>query len=687
MSDQPNLDTLTQMRATTPERYSVQSRADNAPFAPTTDVTGAGLFWIQLGNRLDEEPAFNPIYPHWRDVYLDNFARSEPMLASAVYAMCTRISGLNYALNGPPRAKKLAADLLKNPGLGDNLRTTVQKSISDLHTADNGVFWELLRAGNPLSDAGNRPVLGFAHLDSRQCWRSFDPEFPVWYTNPITHDIRKLHKSRVIMSSDNPRPTELARGIGFCATSRVLRMTRIFRDMETFLSEKIGGRFNRAIGTVSGVTPKQLKDALIQNNEVADAKGYVVYKDIPFLVSPNMEKGNEIKLMVQDLASIPDGFEFKSDADIYAYILAFCFGVDAREFWPATSSGATKADATVQNMKARGKGIGNDIETIEDMVRQCLPDTVSFEYDFTDDDQDKMEADIHQVKAMTHQVYVTIGAITGQEARALAIADGVLDGDVLQNSSVPLTSDDNTDIPDNTDLPNTSDANTNMPNSPDSTDLPIVKLLKESKSYDTYRQSIRRLTRGYWKGDFSTFDFVDGMVSAIQRNYDSAWSEGAKLMGVQPDERTDEEQATLDAAINEEISYITGFASAIDQNSQANGGALQPLFDRADLWAQGYARIVTLAQATSGADLKLRWVYGDTIAHCADCSQYVGKIYRRSEWQEAGALPQSKDLACGGWQCDCYFEVTNERKTHGKPAALIGHKILYFKSGGLSHVH
>jgi hypothetical protein len=57
MSDNP---TLAQMRATVPERYSVQSRADDAPFAPTSDVTGGGMFWIQLGNRLNEEPQFNP---------------------------------------------------------------------------------------------------------------------------------------------------------------------------------------------------------------------------------------------------------------------------------------------------------------------------------------------------------------------------------------------------------------------------------------------------------------------------------------------------------------------------------------------------------------------------------------------------------------------------------------------------
>lgn len=687
MSDMPNTpfkaDELTAMRASTPERYSVQSRAENAPFAPVSDVTGAGMFWIQLGQRLNEEPQYNPIYPHWRDVYLQQFARSEPMLASAVYSMATRISGLNYTLNGPPRAKKYAQELLTRPGLGDTLSTLVQKTVSDLHTADNGAFWELWRAGSPLSDAGNRPVLGFAHLDSRQCWRSYDPEYPVWYTNPITHQIRKIHRSRVVFTSDNPQGTEVGRNIGFCATSRVLMMARVFRSMEVFLDEKLSGRFTRAIGAASGITPKQLKDALIQNNDVADAKGYVVYKDIPFLVSPNMEKGSEIKLMIQDLASIPDGFVFKDDADVYAYILAFCFGVDAREFWPSTTTGATKADATVQNMKARGRGIGNDIEMVEGMIRAALPESVTYEYDYTDDEQDKLAADIHKVRADTHKVYVDMGAIRPEEARALGIAEGALDGDVLDNLALPVNSDDNPDTPQADGASDTTpdgqqpaDANNQDGQKPTTTP-------KVLKTYSGYRREIRQLTRGLWTGDFSTFDFVDGMVSAINRQFDLAWTEGARSQGVEPDERTQEETDKLNEAINTEISYLTNFADAINANSRANGGALQPLLDRADLWAAAYDRIVLLAQSIAGADVKMKWKRDQSKVGCVDCIQYDGKIYRKSEWASVGVYPRCPQLACTGINCGCDWEPTTERKTRGTPPPLIGSKIMYF--GGATH--
>lgn len=645
-----------------PARLSVQSRATDTALAPMSDVTGAGMFWLGMGGLAgDEAPAWNPIYPHYRDVYLHKFAQSEAMLASAIYSMKTRIATLNYELSGPPRAKKYAAELLDNPGLGDSLATVMQKLMHDMHTSDNGAFMELWRPGKPTSDASNRPVLGFAHLDSRQCWRSYDPEFPVWYTNPVTNEIRKLHFSRVVFQANDPQPIEIGRGIGFCSVSRVLRMTRVFRNMQTFLDEKIGGRFTRAIGSVNGVTPIQLREALNQSESNADSKGFVIYKQIPFLINPSLEAGSEIKVMMQDLASIPDGFVFRDNADIYAYILSFCFGVDAREFWPATASGATKADASIQNMKARGRGIGLDIEVAENFLRAALPESVAFEYDYTDDEQDRQAAEIHKLETDTLKVYFDMG-MPYIQIEALAKAKGIIDAEVLENLQTPITSDDNPDT---------------ATQAPAENAAPAIEPQDESmKTFDDYRRSLRAITRGYWNGEFAAFDFVDGMVSAINRHFEQAWEQVEKQYGIATDERPEKSQQALNGAINREISFVIGFADAIAQNSKANGGALQPLFDRADLWAKGYDRTIELGQSVIGPDIKLKWKLGKTEMHCSDCSQYADKVYFKSQWEDAGVRPQSDVLECTGINCDCSFEPTTERKTRGEVPALIGHKHL-----------
>ena len=657
-----------------PAKYSVQSRADAVPaFAPTTDVMGAGgVFWITLGQQADETPLWNPIYPNFRDRFLKQFARDESMIASAIFSMKTRIGTLNYDVNGPPRAKKFAQELLNKPGLADNLKTLTEKWSDDLDGSDNGAFGELWKAGNPdKAPPKGAPCLGIAHLDSRQCWRSFDPEFPVWYTNPVTGAVRKLHKDRVVYSADNPQPIELARGIGFCSVSRALRMVRVFRNMQIFVDEKVSGRFTRALGAISGVSAQQVKKALEKHAGEQDTKGYVIYNEIPFLIDPSTEGKNDIKILLQDLASVPDGFSFRDDADLYAYILAFCFGVDAREFWPATQSGATKADATVQNMKARGRGIGNRIQTIEWMLRQGLPETVEFEYDFSDDDQDKMQAEIQGMRLNNLSTLQRAGALNPVEVRAIAIAEGIVDGKLLETLDLPVNSDSITDEQSNDDnalKPNAENQPT--ANTADNADPSDNKALSQ-KTQDAYRRSLRQFVRGYWNGQLGAFDFYDGFANAIERNFTKAWMDGAALWGIAPAEITDEEKTRLRLEIATEISHINGFAEAIQAGSKDNGGQLTPLYDRLELWVNAYGRIMSLAGQLAAADAKGLWKYGDTVEHCASCSTYAGRVYRNSVWakwlEPYDLLPRGKGLACGGWRCDCSIVKTSEPVSSGRP--------------------
>lgn len=824
-------------KAIDPSRYSVQSRADASTFAPTSDVNGSGgIFWLTMGTALDETPNWNPIYPNFRDRALLQFMRSEGMLASAVYSMSTRIGTLDYELNGPPRAKKFAQDLLNAPGLGDSLRDVVQKVSGDLDTSDNGAFVELWRPGNPLSDPGDSPVLGFGHLDSRQCWRSFDPEFPVWYTHPVNGQIRKIHHKRVAFTADNPQSVELARGLGFCATSRVLLMAKTFRSMQIFLNEKVSGRFTRAIGAVNGLTAGQFKRALQGSDDENDSRGFMVYKEIPFFFNPSGQKDDDIKIMLQDLASIPDGFVFREDADLYAYILAFAFGVDAREFWPATQSGATKADASVQNMKAQGRGIGNRIQTVTGLLRKCLPETVEFEFDYTDDAQDAQAAQINQTRASTYDMLVKNGSINALEARAMSIAVGILDETVLNTMVAPATQDSNPDTPqpdapqqqpgapiDNTQainkaadnsvfvyvpLPNDSgllelqqrvrnvlgingieyqdpetfhvtllyctevtneqlqkvieaspvsplltieskrfgifengeeralylevERDTNLvilqsnvfqaftqnelanqlspfsaPGAykphitlaylPSGVDIPNLSVnlsttasryafgrseyqivaskqkVVDAKSVSTYRKSVRDAVRGLWGGNLGLIDFYNSLSTAVSRQFPAAWDEGAAKWGITDAELTDEEQQRLTLEINTEISYITGFGQAILDGSKANGGALQPFLDRAELWVNSYERIVNLAGVMAAADQKGIWQFGDT-DHCISCAGYAGKVYRNSVWRKFlepyDLMPKGKGLACKGFNCQCGIFPTTKSITRGKPPII-----------------
>lgn len=53
------------------------------------------------------------------------------------------------------------------------------------------------------------------------------------------------------------------------------------------------------------------------------------------------------------------------------------------------------------------------------------------------------------------------------------------------------------------------------------------------------------------------------------------------------------------------------------------------------------------------------WRLGATEQHCKDCLRLNGVTLTASEWARIGIQPQSPQLECGGWNCDCRLELTD----------------------------
>jgi hypothetical protein len=124
--------------------------------------------------------------------------------------------------------------------------------------------------------------------------------------------------------------------------------------------------------------------------------------------------------------------------------IALAFGVDARELWPMTSTGATRADAMIQHLKAQTKGIGHLLAIAEQAIfAKVLPATLTASFDYTDDAADRQAAEIKTVRSERHQVDLKqTGSVDDRTVReqmlydddltqaqfeALELADGRLD--------------------------------------------------------------------------------------------------------------------------------------------------------------------------------------------------------------------------------------------------------------------
>lgn len=55
-------------------------------------------------------------------------------------------------------------------------------------------------------------------------------------------------------------------------------------------------------------------------------------------------------------------------------------------------------------------------------------------------------------------------------------------------------------------------------------------------------------------------------------------------------------------------------------------------------------------------DAYYTWRLGATNEHCRDCAWANGRTFTIREWSAMGLMPQSNNLECGGYYCDCSLE-------------------------------
>jgi hypothetical protein len=74
-----------------------------------------------------------------------------------------------------------------------------------------------------------------------------------------------------------------------------------------------------------------------------------------------------------------------------------------REFWPLSSGSlGTATETEVMHQKAKGKGIGKVISTLERAINwKVLPSSIEFKFDFQDDEEDLLRAQIEDAKTTT----------------------------------------------------------------------------------------------------------------------------------------------------------------------------------------------------------------------------------------------------------------------------------------------
>jgi len=424
-------------------KKSVEDAAEQSIQSRATDKADVGLGGIgSIGGGMFQYlfRAGENISPWWstqRDINLRRFVKSsdhmsgsEALLTAKVVNIPLRVEPRDLSLKSHMKqADEYSRRLFEESEFGQGWIAVASKWLEDYWNTDNGGFFEVIGRGKKDGPIVG-PALGLASLDSTRIIRKKNQEFPLAYIDEDGHQYR-LHKSRVAYASDQPSPILEMRGVGFCAVSRAINVAQHLVDISTYNQEKLGSRQPRGVLFTPGIPTDVVQATLNMASEMMDNQSLRRFARIPIL------GGDDTAATFQliDLVSLPDGFDQETSTRLGMFAIALAFGVPIRWIWPAATSGATKADAMYQHIAGLGGGVGRVLKTLtlilggdprgaRHTTGKFLPPHLKLVFDFQDDEQDRMKADIRKTRMDVIATSLETGVTTLRVAREQMLEAG-----------------------------------------------------------------------------------------------------------------------------------------------------------------------------------------------------------------------------------------------------------------------
>jgi hypothetical protein len=199
--------------------------------------------------------------------------------------------------------------------------------------------------------------------------------------------------------------------------------------------------------------------------------------------------------------------------------------------------------------------------------------------------------------------------------------------------------------------------------------ISAVKLIEgATKTVGYFRRVLNKAVLDFYRDDITAFEFIDIMTRLIEDQYRRAWNQGARDVGFNPKDMTDDDILTIMERIDREKEYILDFAGGIE-NARLTGGSVGPYQSRVDMWANRYNEIRDWARIYFADMKRFVWVLGPT-EHCDSCKALAGTVATGLQWRFAraeGIYPKSRRLQCGGFRCQCSLNPTKRKPSGGIP--------------------
>lgn len=375
----------------------------------TTDVLGLYSMLVRSVKAGELPPVGDPS----RDIALAEFWKTEPLLAGAVYSMSAKMTALSWTVMGNKKQARYYANLYATAASMDGYDwgAFISATSQDFYTTDRGAFWETPRSGSRIY--GRIAELG--HIDALQCALTGNAKKPVFYLSEVTGQNRYFKPGEFIHFSSMPSPREMYFGGGFCAASRAYRAAKLLLGLHNYDEEKLANLPPEGVAAVSGLTMDEFQDALAMWRAQRESNNSLTFPQVLWLLSS--QPNASVSLDFKGFSEIPESFDRSVVIEQYVNTLALVFGVDAREFWPiSTSTLGTASESEIQHMKAKGKGPGEFVSIVERKLNGEMPEGTEFAFDTQDISEDKQAAEIAKMWVEAFLPLVTGGSPGGPQA-------------------------------------------------------------------------------------------------------------------------------------------------------------------------------------------------------------------------------------------------------------------------------
>ncbi len=159
--------------------------------------------------------------------------------------------------------------------------------------------------------------------------------------------------------------------------------------------------------------------------------------------------------------------------------------------------------------------------------------------------------------------------------------------------------------------------------------------------------------------------FIQGMEEIVTAELLAIFKDGVGID--ESEDLNDIEQADFDELLQPQMESIQGFADDIytnkgailDKQVENLQGFGRNLGQRLLMWAGAARQFFNRGLIIGRREVTMTWRLGKTEQHCSDCLRFNGRESSKETWLQlagAGFYPQSRNLECKGYNCDCFME-------------------------------